>query len=123
MMLLTWMPVSGTTMPEPSPFVHVTEQARPSPSITEMCVVEPIREPSRRARERRVAEAVDELRRARRLRLLHRAHDERERRRRRRLVEQPQREREQDPAGRRRRVRQHVAAAVATASGSRAIAS
>ena len=41
MMLLTWMPVPGTTTPEPSPFVHVTEQARPSPSTTEMCVVEP----------------------------------------------------------------------------------
>ena len=31
----------GTTMPEPSPLVHVTAQARPSPSSTEMCVVEP----------------------------------------------------------------------------------
>ena len=28
-------------MPEPSPLVHVTAQARPSPSSTEMCVVEP----------------------------------------------------------------------------------
>ena len=49
MMLLTWMPVPGTTMPEPSPFVHVTEHARPSPSMTEMCVVEPIRDASSRA--------------------------------------------------------------------------
>ena len=84
MMLLTWMPVPGTTMPEPSPFVHVTEQARPSASMTVRCVVEPIREPSSRAREAGLAEPLDELRRARRLRLLHRAHDERERRRRRR---------------------------------------
>ena len=46
MMLLTWMPVPGTTIPEPSPFVHVTAQARPAPSITEMCVVDPSRDPS-----------------------------------------------------------------------------
>ncbi len=59
-----------------------------------------------------VAEALDELRRARRLGLLHRAHDEAQRRRRRRAVEQPQRQRQQDPAGRRRRVGQHVAAAI-----------
>ena len=49
MTLLTWMPVPGTTRPEPSPFVHVTEHARPSPSRTEMCVVEPRREASRRS--------------------------------------------------------------------------
>ena len=48
MMLFMWMPVPGTTMPEPSPLVHVTEHARPAASSTEMCVVEPIREPSRR---------------------------------------------------------------------------
>src|SRR3954452_14885737 len=49
MMLLTWMPVPGTTMPAPSPFVHVTAHARPSASITEMCVVEPRRDARKRS--------------------------------------------------------------------------
>ena len=35
------MPVPGTTTPEPSPLVHVTAHASPSPSSTETCVVEP----------------------------------------------------------------------------------
>jgi hypothetical protein len=43
------MPVPGTTWAEPSPLLHVTAQARPSPSRTEMCVVEPSREASRRS--------------------------------------------------------------------------
>ena len=76
MMLLTWMPVPGTTMPEPSPFVQVTEHARPAASTTEMCVVEPIREREQPRAEAGLAEALDELRRARGLRLLHRAHDD-----------------------------------------------
>ena len=42
-MLLTWSPVPGTTIPEPSPLVHVTAHAQPASSITEMCVVEPSR--------------------------------------------------------------------------------
>ena len=37
-------------MPEPSPFVHVTDAARPSPSTTEMCVVPPSREDRKRSR-------------------------------------------------------------------------
>ena len=41
MTLLRWMPVPGTTSPEPSPLVHVTAHAPPSPSSTETCVVEP----------------------------------------------------------------------------------
>ena len=41
MMLLTCTPVPGTTTPEPSPFVHVTAAARPSASMTLMCVVLP----------------------------------------------------------------------------------
>ena len=44
-MLLRWMPVPGTNTPEPSPLVHVTAHARPSPSSTEMWVVEPSWEP------------------------------------------------------------------------------
>ena len=44
MMLLRWMPVPGTTSPQPSPLVQVTAQARPSASTTEMCVVDPRRE-------------------------------------------------------------------------------
>ena len=71
MTLLTWMPVPGTTRPEPSPFVHVTEHARPSPSRTEMCVVEPRREASRRSAKPGLDEALDERGRAQRLGLLH----------------------------------------------------
>ena len=37
------MPVPGTISPQPSPFVHVTEQAQPASSSTEMCVVAPSR--------------------------------------------------------------------------------
>ena len=44
-MLLTWMPVPGTTIPEPSPLVVVTAHAQPSASSTETWVVEPSREP------------------------------------------------------------------------------
>ena len=33
----------GTTWPDPSPLEHVTAQAQPSASSTEMCVVEPSR--------------------------------------------------------------------------------
>ena len=50
MMLLRCIPVPGTTIPEPSPFVHVTEHAQPSPSSTEMWVVEPSREAMKRSR-------------------------------------------------------------------------
>src|SRR3954468_10726561 len=91
MTLLTWMPVPGTTTPEPSPFVQVTEQARPSPSRTEMWVVEPRREASRRSPkpgstspptkaggrppDPRRDEPLDEGRRAQRLGLLHHRHD------------------------------------------------
>ena len=56
-MLLTCMPVPGTTMPEPSPFVHVTEHAQPSPSSTEMCVVEPSRLAMKRVEEAGLGEA------------------------------------------------------------------
>ena len=49
-MLFTCMPVPGTTTPEPSPFVHVTEQAHPSVSITEMWVVDPSRPAMKRSR-------------------------------------------------------------------------
>src|SRR5436190_39917 len=49
MMLFMWMPVPGTTIPAPSPFVHVTEQARPSASMTVRWAVEPIRDASSRA--------------------------------------------------------------------------
>ena len=119
MMLLTWIPVPGTTMPDPSPFVQVTEQARPAPSMTEMCVVEPMREPSEPRNELREAllgESLEELGRALVLRLLHRGDDRLQRRRpARRAVQPPEREREQDPAGRGRRVREDVAAAVAHA--------
>ncbi len=41
MMLLRWIPVPGTTRPEPSPLVQVTEQASPPASTTLTCVVEP----------------------------------------------------------------------------------
>ena len=40
-MLFRWMPVPGGSTPEPVPFEHVTLAALPSPSSTEMCVVEP----------------------------------------------------------------------------------
>jgi hypothetical protein len=40
-MLLRCRPVPGTKTPEPEPLDDVTEQARPSPSRTAMCVVEP----------------------------------------------------------------------------------
>ena len=39
----------GTTIPEPSPLEHVTPQAQPSASSTEMCVVEPSREARKRS--------------------------------------------------------------------------
>ena len=48
MTLLRWMPVPGTTTPDPSPLVHVALHARPSASITAMCVVEPRRAGSAR---------------------------------------------------------------------------
>jgi hypothetical protein len=35
------MPVPGTVTPEPVPLEQVTEQAQPSASSTEVCVVEP----------------------------------------------------------------------------------
>ena len=41
--LFRWMPVPGTTTPEPSPFVQVVLQAMPDASITAMWVVEPSR--------------------------------------------------------------------------------
>src|SRR3954470_6702115 len=43
-MLLTWTPVPGTTIPDPSPLVVVTLQAQPSASSTDTWVVEPSRE-------------------------------------------------------------------------------
>ena len=49
MMLFTWTPVPGTITPAPSPFVHVTLHARPSPSMTEMWVVEPSRDARKRS--------------------------------------------------------------------------
>jgi hypothetical protein len=49
-MLFTCTPVPGTTTPEPSPFVQVTEHAQPSPSSTEMCVVDPSRLAMKRSR-------------------------------------------------------------------------
>ena len=49
-MLLTWMPVPGTTIPEPSPLVVVTAHAQPSASMIEMWVVEPSREPMKVSR-------------------------------------------------------------------------
>ena len=53
--LLRWMPVPGTTTPEPSPFELVTAHAQPSASSTDTCVVDPSRfacptPPHRRAR-------------------------------------------------------------------------
>ena len=101
MMLLRWIPVPGTTTPEPSPFVHVTAHAIPSASITEMCVVEPSVKP-------RIAERRDERRRARRLRALHRG-DESPGRRRARLARRARRSASasSDAAGVRRRVGQH----------------
>ena len=63
----------GTTMPEPSPFVHVTEQAQPSASSTEMCVVEPSRRGHEALEEAGLGEAREELRRALGLGALHRA--------------------------------------------------
>ncbi len=114
MMLLTWMPVPGTTTPEPSPFVHVTAHARPAASTTEMCVVDPMREPSRRGAKPGSPSPSTNCRRALGLGRLHRADDRRERRRR----AAPGRagaatSAQQDAARRRRRVRQHVAPAVA----------
>ena len=41
MTLFRWMPVPGTTTPDPSPFVQVTEHALPCESSTEMWVVDP----------------------------------------------------------------------------------
>src|SRR5438067_9735994 len=38
-MLLRWMPVPGTTTPDPEPVELVKAAALPKPSTTEMCVV------------------------------------------------------------------------------------
>ena len=54
----------GTITPEPSPFVHVTAHARPSPSSTEMCVVEPTVRAHELLEEAGAVEALEELRRA-----------------------------------------------------------
>ena len=64
MTLLTWMPVPGTTTPEPSPLVQVTLHARPSASSTEMCVVEPSLRSEEALEKALLGEALDELRRA-----------------------------------------------------------
>ena len=63
-MLLRWTPAPGTITPEPSPLVHVTAQARPSPSSTEMCVVEPSCEAQELVEEARAGQPFEELRRA-----------------------------------------------------------
>ena len=49
--------------PAPSPFVHVTLHARPSPSMTEMWVVEPSRAARKRSAKPGSAQPGDELRR------------------------------------------------------------
>ena len=48
-MLLSWMPVPGTMIALPSPVEHVTLQAFPRSSRTEMCVVEPMRDARKRS--------------------------------------------------------------------------
>ena len=72
----------GTTIPEPSPFEHVTEHAQPSRSSTAMCVVEPSLplRPRKRADELGVGEPLEELRRALVLGALHHLHERFERR-------------------------------------------
>ena len=74
-MLLTWMPVPGTTSPEPSPLVVVTAHAQPSASSTETCVVEPSREAMNVSQEARLPQPFEEVRRALGLRGLHRRHE------------------------------------------------
>ena len=115
-MLLTWMPVPGTTMPEPSPLVHVTAHAQPASSITEMCVVEPSRLAMKRLEEAGLGEPVEERRRALGLRALHRPR-ERPPRPGARVPALEQRERvgQQRAAGARRRVGEHLAPAVGDA--------
>ncbi len=112
--LLRCMPVPGTTTPEPSPLVHVALHARPSASSTEMCVVAPRREARKRSRKPVLARARRRTpacaRPARRAiasttpRSVGGAGA---------AVEQRERVGEQRAAGRRRRVGQHVAVAVA----------
>ena len=105
-------PVPGTTTPEPSPFVQVALQRRPSASITEMCVVSPKAHREEALEKPLVAEALEEVRRALGLRCAHRLEHPVQRRRRRAAVEQGERVGEQRSPGGGRRVGQHLAIAV-----------
>ena len=118
--LLMCIPVPGTTTPEPSPLVHVTLQARPSESSTEMCVVEPSFGGEEPLEEALLREPLHELRCALALSRAHRSDDGPQRRGRGVAIEQRQRVGEQRAARRRRRVGEHHAVAVGDAQRLRA---
>ena len=113
MMLFRWIPVPGTTTPELLPFVQVTEHARPSPSRTETCVVEPrfaARKRSRKPGSPRPA--VNSVVRSAWTSSITPTSSAARRLARRGGVEPREREREQDAAGGRRRVREDAPPAV-----------